>query len=128
MTEIHGSEARSIVGTLDGELCLVEFHLHLQLIVVVFHTMSNGTLHILQQFIEHLLVGTCHVSQLASADSLHISLIGLQDNLALGKAKVLVGHIHTTRRHLVGSPDLAAHIEGLCEADAPEKDITHLVI
>ena len=123
MTQIHQSQLVAIVGFLDGKFRFVQFDLHFHDVVAGAHAVTEGTFHVLFQFLKQSLVTSSHFPHILCLDGQEIGFMGLHHNLRLCKADIFVGHVDSQFRHLIGCCDFTPYIDGFHHGYAAYKHI-----
>lgn len=127
MAEIHRRQPQRILRPPQVQFALVEFHPHLQHVVLRFEAMLACTLDRTQQLREQRMVTFGHLPHLTRTDHRSVGPRRRDDHLRSGQPPVLLRHFTADPRHAITRAHLAAHVEGLFERYAAAVDPTHLV-
>ena len=127
VAEIHRRQPQRILRPPQVQFALVEFHPHLQHVVLRFEAMLACTLDRTQQLREQRMVTFGHLPHLTRTDHRSVGPRRRDDHLRSGQPPVLLRHFTADPRHAITRAHLAAHVEGLFERYAAAVDPTHLV-
>ena len=92
MAKIHAGKTERIIRLAQCQLTLVKFHLYLQHIILRFHAMLMGTLHIPKQLIEQHMIFLRHFLHFFGFHQLHISLVCIQNHFGCSQFLIQMCH------------------------------------
>ena len=128
MAEIHQCQLITIVSFLNGEFRFVLLHLHLHDVVAGAHTMAKCPFHILLQLVEQGHVATCHLTEFLGFHSKIVGFVCLHHHFRFSQTYVLLCHVDTEFRHLVGCGDFTSSIDRLHQRHAAHEDVLEFPI